>query len=309
MIRACQTSGVTDLAQRALPDPANSTVVVPAPAPGAGNWSGAPSAILVEDTFWLTYRVRRPISEGRGVQVVVARSSDGVNFETVTTIGRDQVDCESFERPVLVALPEGGWRLYLSCATWNSKHWWVESLTARTVEALPEGTRLRVLPGDRSTGVKDPVIALDDSGWHLWLCCHPLTEAEQEDRMTSRYLTSQDGLEWQDHGVVLAGRPGSWDARGARITTVLSLEPLTVLYDGRPDAAANWYENTGTATGTLGGQLTALDAAPLRSPESDGACRYASAVPLPDGTIRFYFEAARSDGAHDLVTSLWQPGQ
>lgn len=273
----CKTDAVNPRPSCPLPDPNNATVVVPGPASGPGNWSGAPSAILVNGTFWLTYRVRRPISEGRGVQVVVARSTDGVNFETVTTITRDQVDCESFERPVLVPLPEGGWRLYLSCATWNSKHWWVESLTAPSVAELPTGRRDPVLPGDATEGVKDPVILLDEQGWHLWLCCHPLTEPDHEDRMTTRYLTSTDGLSWQDHGQVLAGRPGTWDARGARVTTVVSTEPLTVLYDGRPDAAANWYETTGVATGELGGPLTSLDAEPLRSPESDGACRYAAA--------------------------------
>jgi hypothetical protein len=45
------------------------------------------------------------------------------------------------------------------------------------------------------------------------------------------------------------------------------------------------------------------DAEPLRSPYSDGACRYAASVTMPDGTLRYYLEVARPDGAHDLVTT------
>ena len=43
---------------------------------------------------------------------------------------------EGFERPALVRLADGRWRLYVSCATPGSKHWWVDSLTAATVEEL-----------------------------------------------------------------------------------------------------------------------------------------------------------------------------
>jgi hypothetical protein len=38
--------------------------------------------------------------------------------------------------------------------------------------------------------------------------------------MSSAYATSHDGLDWQWHGSVLVGRPGKWDARGARLTTL-----------------------------------------------------------------------------------------
>ncbi|WP_395690600.1 hypothetical protein [Nocardioides sp.] len=276
-------------------------VVVPAPSAGPGNWAGAASAVLVDGTFWLTYRVRRPLSAGRGVTVVVARSADGVVFEPVAEVHRAAFGCESFERPVLVPVPGIGWRLYLSCATPGSKHWWVDSLTASTPEGLPDGERRVVLPGDEQVAVKDPVVESTADGWRMWLCCHPLTDAGQEDRMTTRLLTSPDGLRWEDHGEVLAGRAGRWDARGARVTTVLTQQPLAVLYDGRPDAASNWYETTGVARWD-GIRLVADDEDPIASPFSDGAWRYASAVPLPDGRTRFYVEAARPDGAHDLVT-------
>jgi hypothetical protein len=287
-----------------LPTYDEATVVVPAPDSGPGNWSGAASAVLVDGTFWLTYRVRRPLTEGRGVAVVVARSDDGVAFEPVAEVQREAFGCESFERPVVVPVPGLGWRLYLSCATYDSKHWWVDSLTAPTVESLPTGHQRIVLPGDERVAAKDPVIqhpTRPGGEWVMWLCCHPLTEPGHEDRMTTRRLTSPDGLAWTDHGEVLAGRPGHWDARGARVATVLSADPLTVLYDGRADAESNWRETTGVARWD-GTRLVASDDPPISSPYSDGAFRYAAAVPLPDGRTRFYVEAARPDGAHDLVT-------
>lgn len=287
-----------------LPTHDGSQVVVPAPAAGPGNWSGAASAVLHDGVFWLAYRVRRPLTEGRGVSVVVARSDDGVVFTPVADVHRDAFGCESFERPVLVPLPAGGWRLYLSCATYHSKHWWVDSLTAPSVEDLPFAERRLVLAGDERTAVKDPVITVSPAGeWVMWLCCHPLSDPGHEDRMTTRRLVSADGLDWTDTGEVLAGRPGEWDARGARVSAVLSAEPLTVLYDGRPDAASNWHETTGVARWD-GTRLVPDDSAPIASPHSDGAWRYAAAVPLPDGRTRFYVEAARPDGAHDLVTCV-----
>lgn len=288
-----------------LPNLHHARVVVPAPGSSPGNWSGAASACLVDGVTYLTYRVRRPLSEGRGVATIVARSIDGFTFEQVCEVQREPFGAESFERPVVVRTPEGGWRLYLSCATPASKHWWIEALDADRPEDLPNGRRTVVFPGSAAIGEKDPVIVVDaEGGWHAWICEHPLDLAGHEDRMSTAYHSSADGLVWHRHGTVLSARAGKWDARGARITTVLSLDPLVVLYDGRATAEENWHERTGVATGVLGGSLAADDASGVTgSPHSDGAYRYGSYVALPNGTGRLYAEMARPDGAHDLVVS------
>ncbi len=287
-----------------LPSFDDATVVVPAPGSGPGNWSGAASAVLVDGVYWLTYRVRRPLREGRGVSVVVARSEDGEHFVTVAEVRRDEFHAESFERPVLLRRPDGGWRLYVSCATPGSKHWWIEAIDADEPADLERGTRTVVLPGSEEVAVKDPVVLVDEAGWRMWVCVHPLGDPGHEDRMTTAYATSSDGLHWDWHGTVLTPTEGSWDQRGTRVTAVLHEAPLVVLYDGRASAEDNWHEATGLATSTDGRTLHAEQLPVIRSPHSDGALRYVAAVPLPGGGTRFYFEAARPDGAHDLMTSV-----
>ncbi len=92
------------------------------------------------------------------------------------------------------------------------------------------------------------------------------------------------------------GRPRCPRHRGA-----LPPDPLPCSTTDAPDAESNWHETTGVARWD-GTRLVATDDPPISSPYSDGAFRYAAAVPLPDGRTRFYVEAARPDGAHDLVT-------
>lgn len=285
---------------------ADGTVVVPAPGRGPGHWAGAPSAVVAGGTVWLAYRVRRPVDDGRGLGVVLARSDDGVRFETVARVGREAFGAASLERPALVRRPDGGWRLYLSCATPGSKHWWVEALDADTPPGLPDGRRTVVHPGSSAVGVKDPVVLVGDDGWWMWLCCHPLDEAGHEDRMTTRLFRSDDGLAWADRGEVLRGTPGTWDARGARVTAVISRDPLVVLYDGRASVQENWFERTGIARSRGDGQALAADdgGAAASSPYGDGALRYATAVALPGGGLRWYAEVAHADGSHDLITSV-----
>src|SRR4051794_41306406 len=102
---------------------ADSEVLLEPDDPRPGSWAGGPSAQLVDGTWWLAYRLRRPVGEGRGFVNVVARSDDGVRFTPVAALGKDAFGAESLERPALVCTPEGRWRLYVSCATPGTKHW------------------------------------------------------------------------------------------------------------------------------------------------------------------------------------------
>lgn len=283
-------------------------MVVSAPGDGPGNWAGAPHATLSDGVYWLSYRVRRATGpdrdQTRGVATVVARSDDGERFEPVATIDREEFATDSFERPCLVRRPDGGWRLFVCCATPESKHWWIEAIDADDPSRLAAGARTVVFPGSDAVAVKDPIVILDVDGWRAWICCHPLTEPGEEDRMTTAYATSSDGLSWEWHGEVLRPTAGTWDQRGARMTTVVRADPMVVLYDGRASAEENWHEVTGIARARNGALVAEANGPVAKSPYSDGALRYATAVSLPDGSTRFYFEAARPDGAHDLWTSV-----
>ncbi|WP_214324629.1 hypothetical protein [Nonomuraea sediminis] len=290
--------------EKLLPDPERAMTAVPAPAAGAGHWVGAPSAVAADGLVYLAYRLRRPIGEGRGHAVALARSADGVRFETMATIAREEMDAESLERPALVRTPEGRWRLYLSCATTGTKHWRVEVLEADHPAAFDSRERRTVLPGDPKTGVKDPVIVRRGGVWHLWASCHPLGRAGEEDRMVTDYATSPDGLEWTWHGTALSGRPGMWDARGTRISAVrFTGNGVLAFYDGRADAAENYEERTGVAYGVEPDSLTPLGQEPAaRSPH--GGLRYLDVVDLPEGGVRLYYEYTRGDGTHELLTEL-----
>jgi hypothetical protein len=271
------------------------TVVAPAPGVGPHQWAGAPCALLDDDgSFVLAYRVR-----GDGDHNVIARSADGENFTTVATITGDRFGASMLERPALVRTGTGTWRLYVCCAEPGTSRWWIDALEAPTLEALPVAPITRVFSGDPVTAVKDPVVRRTADGWEAWVCCHALDVPGEEDRMSTAHATSADGLSWTWRGTVLSGRPGEWDARGARLTAVLP--DGRAFYDGRATRAENWFERTGLAA-PVGGRLVAVPDAPVVD------VRYVDVLPLPDGGCRFYYEARLPDESHELRTELVPPG-
>jgi hypothetical protein len=273
-------------------------VAVPAPGNGLGYWNGASSAALDDDgTFVLAYRLREGVSpEGRAA-TIVARSEDGERFDTVAVLEKTRFGAMSMERPAIVRTEEGRWRLYTCSATPGSKHWWIDVLEADDPSGFADADARTVFPGDDITAVKDPVVQRLDSGWQAWICCHPLDQPDEEDRMTTAYATSEDGLEWTWRGTVLAPRPGRWDARGARLSAILP--DGRAAYDARATKDENWFERTGLARRKGSGpQLEQEGDAPV------SVARYLDVVPLPDGGYRIYYEWPLPDNSHELLTEL-----
>lgn len=293
------------------PSPVVAAVVVPAPGDGPGYWAGGPSAVQDGDgTIWLAYRLRRPLGAGRGYANVVARSEDGVHFETVTVLAREAFDCDSLERPALVLVDDGTWRLYVSCATPGTRHWRVDALDADHPASFSAKSAATVFAGDESVGVKDPVVKVLDGTWHVWLCCHPLDLPDDTDRMSTHYGTSGDGLQWELHGPALAGTPRTWDQRGARVADVVRADGhWLAYYDGRATKEENAEERTGVAVGAVPGSLVAEEGPVGAWSDGRGSLRYVSVVPLAGGGTRLYYETSRRDGAHDLRTEYVPPAR
>ena len=279
-----------------LPGQGKAVVAVPAPGAGPGYWAGAPCAVLDDDgSLVVGYRVRN--GHDGNDETVIARSPDGERFETIGVLDEQDFGAMGMERPALARTDAGRWRIYVCSATPESAHWWIDVIEADDPEGLAAAEPRPAFPGDEHTGVKDPIVKRSDDGWEAWICCHPLDEAGAEDRMSTHYATSGDGLAWEWQGTALEGRPGRWDARGARVTSIL--RDGRAAYDGRATQEENWFERTGLAR--LGGQPGRLEHVG-EEPVAD--VRYLNVVPLPDGGYRIFYEARLSDESHELRTEL-----
>jgi hypothetical protein len=284
-----------------LPGSERAVVAVGAPGTGRGLWAGSPAAALdLDGGILLAYRLRMGVGPEDGAQTIVARSDDGETFTTVAVVDKSRFGAMSMERPSVVRTDDSRWRLYVCCATPGSKHWWIAMLEAEDPAGLADADDRAVFPGDDTVAVKDPIVRRTAGGWEAWICCHPLDEPDEEDRMTSAYATSADGVTWDWHGTVLAPRAGTWDARGARLTAVLPDGRAS--YDGRATKEENWFERTGLAQ-RVDGRFEQANEGPV----SDA--RYLDVLPLREGGYRIYYEAPLPDESHELRTELIPPSE
>jgi hypothetical protein len=145
-------------------------------------WAGAPSVAIGPDgRTYLAVRMREGLSPRgrRGYEVRLLASDDGVHFEPIAHIRREDVPIGGFERPALLYdAARGLFRLYL-CGPWphdGTEEWCILRLedvadpakfraeTARAVLCAPAPE------GDRDYGVrgyKDPFVCIADGVYHM----------------------------------------------------------------------------------------------------------------------------------------------
>ena len=307
-------------------DPEQGTVVKEPEGSGPGWWVGAPSAIYDRERrrFYLYYRHRRPLGEGRGWRIEVAESTDGVHFEEIWHATKEQFGSSSIERSCIAKTLGGAYRLYVSHVEMRKSRWRIDLLEADNPRNWDPSRRVTVLePEDvDAEGVKDPVVFMVGERTYMFVPYGPRSSVvpgstEEQLHGTGNVFTvprikHPSGLAVSEDGVRFAWLgdatvPGSgWDRQMARVSCVLYTPPIfQVFYDGRTGEGDVYEDRTGlyvTLDLRTFHKLTP-DGPLLSSPHGQGCLRYLDTVPVGD-RIFAYYEYGRPDGAHELRVSV-----
>lgn len=281
-------------------------------------WAGAPSVCRGEDgTFYLACRMREGTSPRgrRGYEVRILRSSDGVHFEPINHLNRDDAGVASFERPALVRDPHTGkFRLYGCGGT--DPDWVVlrfddvddpTAFDARTARVVLRAQ----YPADgfvHVTGYKDPFVFWDGSVWRMFVLGY--------DRIERAYqFTSLDGERWQQAGDGPVMDNDGWHNFYVRPACIL---PMAVgylfVYEG---SNVLWHDpvyNIATGLAYTPDLETFVDLTPdeplLKSttPSQYHTWRYSHWMQV-DNEVWAYFEAARPNRTSEIRLGRFKPAK
>ena len=299
-------------------DPEEGETIFLAPEEGYAYWSGAPSAIYDpdEECFYLYYRRRWPLREGRGGGCCIARSEDGTHFENIWSASKEDFGANSIERASLIQDPSGEWRLYIGFEVAraydrNSATWRVSLLQADSPASFDPSLERPVMDGSMYgfTFIKDPVVAIIGGEHHVF-CSVGLSVQHEEDgagvrrslgRGWTAMMRSADGVRFATAKVVLSPGEG-WDCFQARVTSLLYVPPAWfVFYDGAGGRADSYDEFTGLAVTWDFEEFRRLsvDGPWVKSPHASRSIRYLEALRVGD-RIHYFYEYARPDRSHEL---------
>ena len=303
-------------------DPAVGTSVVEPEQEGRGWWVGAPSVMYDPGTgvWWLYYRVRRPRELGRGVECRIARSRDGVHFETAWRAGKAEFDSPSVERGCLIRDLDGAFRLFVGYVDGADNRWRIDQIVADAPDGFDPSKRTKALaaPEIGAEGVKDPWVVVIGRLYTMLVSYAP---SAGDRRVTAEQLhgtadvyntgitkshtglaTSADCDRWEWHGDVLSPPDSGWDSYATRLGCLVWTPPVfTGFYDGSASVDENYEERTGLVTSMDLRSFTRVtpDGPALVSPHGSGSLRYLDAL-VQGGHLWCYYEYAREDGSHEL---------
>ena len=291
-----------------LPDLRDFKVIAEPEGEREGFWVGGCSSLKdKKGKIWLAYRMRDP--ERRGHALHIVSSSDGINFEKVCELKKEDFNCVSLERAALLQDPvtekyklyvslekEGKWFIYKLKDVLSPKEF--DPLTAYPV-FLPSYKR------EDSRKVKDPYIINFLNRW--WMFYSGSGKEPQEELYLA---TSEDGEIWEYKGRILQRK--FWHNHHTRISCIFPTDKgFVIFYEG---SSSSWYEphfnlNIGFAyTQDMQNFFDLTTKKPLLSSPTRGkfcTIRYMDYV-LLDKKIIFYYEAAREDGAFELRASWYE---
>lgn len=280
----------------------------------AEHWAGAPSVARdAQGVFWLAARMRSPeFARGlRGYELRLLRSSDGIHFQPVKSIRREDVPIPGFERPALLFDGVTKKSKLYACGPWKDGPWAIIKFDdADSPEKFDPATARPVIEAparryDRDVSVieyKDPVIIRTEGKYH----CYVIGYIRKNERIF--HYTSDDGERWQAVGGV--NEPvmdlNGWHNFFVRPSSVL---PLGVgylfVYEG---SNTKWFDpvyNLGTGFGFtfdlhhINELTTASPIAVSTTPGNFRTFRY-SDWHWVNGEIWVYAEVSKANSAHEI---------
>jgi len=169
-------------------------------------WAGAPSVVRDEKgVFWLACRMRTADSPRglRGYEIRILCSKDGIHFEKVHSILREDVPIPGFERPSLLIDPDTGrFKLY-ACGPYKHGPWCIIKFddVDEPTEFKPSSAKVVIRPRPKSyprdvivTEYKDPFIIHAEGHYH----CYVIGVIRRTERIF--HFRSEDGRHWEPVG-------------------------------------------------------------------------------------------------------------
>lgn len=299
-------------------DPRKSKTVRVPPLKEKGSWVGAPSVIFddSQEKFFLYYRLRNPrnkpmksINYHRGYEARIAESDDGVIFNDIWALSKQEYNALSFERACLRKVNDK-FHLYLSYNDINDETWKIDLLKASDPSNFDYNQKKTVLTpknkGKLVDHVKDPYLIKYDGQWIMFVNYHDQSVSKVSE---TGVAISENGNEfsWSKKDLFPQERNG-WDKEIARFTTLIKTEKKgkALMFYDCGSLMSEMVREEKTALGIL--DLADLKVKrlkdkrlPLESPHSSASLRYVDSFKRK-GIVRLYYEFATRFATHELRT-------